>query len=220
MDDTSRQLDEALEKLLDGEELSQLQRQYPAYASELASYVLLRDELNAVAKLTPSEDSLRRALASARVADATSQETTYASRFVWFFSTYKTALVLPVLVVMLIATGTLVSPQSEPSNEAVPMSLERAAPEDAAIYEARVASDAPRSVAQGDAISGSSMLMKAPQSAAPTPMPEDQELASVFAEEMNYDKAAAQSAESEAVASLNDHESLSGYENTYDAQTL
>lgn len=220
MDDTQRQLDEALEKLLAGEELSALQQAYPQHATELASYAVVHTKVVSLAAQKPSEESLRRALSSMRAQDArTMQEPTYHARVTAFFGTYRAILVLPVLVLMLVATGVAILPTTSVDTTTPP---QQGVETSSGMVErgARFVANDTEVASQVDGVSQSMMLMKAAPDTAPMSLPEDQELSSVFAGEMQHDRAVAQSSESETVATLADEDSLTGYENTYDAETL
>lgn len=224
MNKTNEQLDTVLERLLNGESVEALSREFPQHAAELNAHARVMQDLSKVASMRPSEESLRRALSSMRAYDVKREAEAgdFAYRVSAFFMTYRTALVLPVLVIMLVATGAVVLPLSMDPQEPLQNDLMRggepAAPEGSgSSFSTRTAPP------QSDAGSTESapMLFKAAQMSAPEePMPQDQDLASVFGSEMRNDTQDAMTAQSDAVDGADDSADVATYDNAYDANDL
>lgn len=218
-------LDIALQRLLDGESVEALSREFPGLASELAAHATVLQDLSKAASMRPSEEGLRRALSSMRAMDAAREMAAPAPSYMRissFFMTYRTALVLPVLVIMLVATGAVVLPLSMDEGSAPlqenDITLPAAAPDaERTSFSARSAE--PQSDA--GAAQSAPMMLKSAQMAAPEePMPENQDLASVFGSEMRNDTQDAMAAQSAAAEEADDSQDVSGYDTAYDANDL
>lgn len=101
-------LDSALTELLEGASLASLIAKYPALRPELEAHAKLVGNLRHMAKDIPSERGLSAALGSARLAPLHATPSPYLA----FFTTYRTALMLPVLVLVLVGAGYLARPAS------------------------------------------------------------------------------------------------------------
>lgn len=219
----NEQLDAVLGRLLDGESVEALSREFPAYAEELSAHASVMRDLSKVASMRPSEESLRRALSSMRVHDATQEmaSSSYA-RVSAFFMMYRTALVLPALVIMLVATGAVVLPLSM-GPEGAPTAGDGVNAPMAADSGERSAFSTESASPQGDAGTAQSapmMLKSAQMTAAEEPMPQDQDLAAVFGSEMRNDTQDAMAAQSAAADGSNDSQDVATYDTAYDASDL
>lgn len=220
MNTQHEQLDMVLERLLAGESVEALSREFPAYAEELVAHARVMRDLSKAASMRPSEEGLRRALSSMRAYDARREMETPYMRVSAFFMTYRTALVLPVLVIVLAATGAVVlplsrDPQGAPAGDGMmPTAAENGE------RSAFSAAGAPPQSDAGTAQSAPMMLKSAQTAPAGEPMPQDQGLASVFGSEMRNDTQDAMAAQSTAAEGANDSEDVATYDNAYDASDL
>ena len=215
----NNQLDIALERLINGESLDVLTRAYPALASELAQYANIRENAASFSSMKPDPDGLRRALSSMRVMDARAEALpSMYVRVSSFFVAYRTALVLPVLLIMLVATGAVVLPvgNNQPKNE--DGTTEPVSSNDAS--RTNVDATAPASLSDGSQNSPMAMKMAPTTFSTQNATPQDQELASVFSDEMKSDSQQADTAQSSATSAADDSDALSTYENPYDANSI
>lgn len=221
MNSNDTQLDMVLQRLIDGERVDVLVQEFPAYAAELSAYAKVVKDLKAVASIAPPPEGLRRALSSMRTLDAKREmETTAYVRMSTFFMTYRTALVLPVLVVMLVATGAVALPLSMDEEQPLVPTEDSARTQVSNELASETTLSQRTAPPQGDAgtTQNAPMFFKSAQMSAPEePMPEDQNLASIFGSEMQNDSQDAAGAQSAAFEGADDSQDVSAYDTTYDA---
>jgi hypothetical protein len=220
MNTTQAQLDTVLQRLIDGERVEVLMQEFPAHAKELSSYAEIVKDLKVVASIVPPPEGLRRALSSMRVLDATRETEGARVRVSTFFMTYRTALVLPVLVVMLVATGAVALPLSMDEEPVIPAGDSVATESMNAEMSGTALSQRTAPPQQNDAgtVESAPTFFKSAQMSAPQEtLPEDQNLASIFGDEVRNDSEDAASAQTAASEGADDSQDISVYDTTYDA---
>ena len=99
-------LDTALDELLMGASLASVQEKYPALSAELAAHTALMQGLHTFSEPTPPERGLRAILTETpRTTSGTP------SPYLSFFTIYRAALVLPVLLLVFIGAGFALYPR-------------------------------------------------------------------------------------------------------------
>lgn len=96
-------LNEALALLIEGASLSSLSQQYPELAGELSFYEKIIATATMLRGAVPSENGLRRVLDAYKISTPAARPEP--SPYLAFFTMYRSALVLPVLLIALIGAG-------------------------------------------------------------------------------------------------------------------
>ena len=205
-------LDKALARLLNGEELDSVAASYPSLQSELEAYERMQTLLASVKKVEPSKEGLSRVLASLRLKGVAQPEPAYFS-VTSFMTTYRTAFVLPLLFIVLIASGVFVLPQMKKdeatmSSEFADNTLSSGSVETMSMSNSSVAEDtvAPQ-------MKLFSLAANAPSQ---SPVPQDAEMSQIFSEELQGDMYAAEVDQSKAVSITDDMGAMAHYDSIYD----
>lgn len=222
MEHNHEQLDIALDRLLNGEPLDLLVREFPAHAAELTAHARVIEDISMAASMRPDPEGLRRALSSMRLTEATADVPRFSHvRVSSFFMTYRTALILPALVILIVATGAITLPLSDKNPVYVGTEGTGEPEADATIENTNSGARTARVPEDTQTTSFTPMMMKSADTGpGAQTVPQDQELASVFGPEMQNDANEAQATQTDVAQSANDSEELADYQNAYDEHDL
>ncbi len=223
-ENNNKQLDVALEKLLAGEDLSAVEAQFPDLVDELRAHHEVMRAVSQFSLEVPQEDSLRRVIASVRGREASARPHSTIS-FLNIFVTYRTVMVPLVLVLVLVAGGYVIVPSRQGTTD-----LSGGTPEGAGLTRvgdplgdtAQPTEDAAL-FATSEAIEGpAAKSMSIAQAPAPqaTVVPQDQELAAVYGDEMVADEQSANADSVQADSAADDSGSIAQYASAYDANEI
>lgn len=198
-----------LTRLIAGESAEHLVKEFPGLQSEILSHAKVMDTLARTKESAPQEAGLYQALTAMRAPHTAPTSTPSPFAFVRFTNysfIYRGALVLPLVLIVLLASGAYFIPRKEatPDMPATPFA-------DSSASSAEVSMSAP--VIEG----GGAMKTMALIAPAPEPLlPQDTTLAAIFGPEISHDVQAVQEDSTQAVSASDDTDGTEGYTNTYD----
>ena len=208
------QVDTMLTKLFAGEPVEQLVKEFPELESEIFSYAKTIDLLGKTRALRPKESGLYTALQSVRSLTPRPASTPSPFAFVQltrYSFMYKSAFVLPLLLVVLVASGAYVLPRLGSQGTTHMPTSDSGVPEvpggaQSASFSAESAS------APTNAVAKTMALAPAPQ---PT-LPQDTTLAAIYGPEISQDVQAVQEDNIQASSLSDDSGDTRGYTDAYD----
>lgn len=204
-----------LNRLLSGETPEAVAHSFPLERGEVLSSARIVQNLMSLKSARPREEGLRRALSSVRAGEARTAATLSPFTYTQFIRTsfiYKGAFVIPLLFLVLIASGAYFlpwgAPDVDPSSD---VSIES------------VASDAggtSLSMESGALMKSAGVQTMSLSQSVPPALPSDQDLASVFGPEITLttDATEADSAEADIIA--DDTSGTESYNTIYDAHAF